>query len=390
MSSEEKNGDEKISQEDAQAETIDAPNDLDLSEVEEGAKTPEIEPPLKPLNETVSPRSKTKLRFKQKFILGLRETLLAFRNIDFKSVSPSGYAAAVILIIISAVLQFIDIRLDILVISFVLPSSPYLIPLSLLIAVILVILWSALGISFAGHFARFLVHNKMAKMLFTKGNVHYIEHVPEEEDKKGAGVLISKTISLIIVWASMAALLFSVAASVLSLILGDFDPANFIVLDSAQRNAIGLPKLDFIGSFITIAFQFTVIYFLSPLLLTVIIPIPWMLIDVRLKAFDEKKWKINWYIGQKVQQRTRNLVSIGAILALGASFPLYSRAEVILQMIALILVYMALPSVIIALLYLLLFQSRLKPEIIKACDVPYGKTKVELEEDDASVEELES
>ncbi len=309
----------------------------------------------------------------------LKEAILAFRDIDFKSVTPVGYAVAIILVLAFAWLQFITIRINVFDIQFILPSNPILIIISIIIAFLMLILWIAIGIQFAGPFSRILVKNKIVKLLFTKGDVHYIEYVPEKEQRFSFGHVISKFIALLIVWASMAATLFTTLAGLVSIIFKDFNPANFIVLDNAQRTAIGLNQIDLLGQILYILAQILVIYILSPLILTFIVPLPWMLIDVKLKAFNSKA-KINWYIGQKVQARARSIVSIAAIASVGASFALFTRIEVVLQMIALILVYMALPSIIVSLFYLLLFQSRFRKEITKACEVPFAITKVEVVE----------
>ncbi len=328
--------------------------------------------------------------YKQQFKKAYKEAILAFKDVNFKSVSPMTYLVTIFLLVAFATLQFLKINLTLPLLSFVLPSNPLLIPLSLFIALLLVITWIAMGLTFAGPFARFLVNNKIAKLLFTKGDVHYIEYVPEEEDIIGFGLVVAKTIALIIAWAAMAATLFSVIASLLSIVMSGFDPAGLIVLDPTQRQQLKLPQLDGFTGPLVFIFQLLIIYILSPLLVTIIVPIPWMLIDARLKAFDSKKSKVNWFIGLKVQQRTRSIVSIAAIVGLGASYAIINRLEVIFQMVAIILVYMALPSVIISFLYLLLFQSRLRQEIIEACGVPLGKTTVELIDNSQLQNDIES
>ncbi len=232
--------------------------------------------------------------------------------------------------------------------------------LSLGIAFTELYLWFLVGIQVTPRAAHYLVDNKILKLIFTKGQVHYLEYVPEEKRKIVLPHILNKYIALIIAWVSLSAFLLQIIAG----ILFGGDPSTILK-----------PGSDWLLFFI----RTLVIFFLVPIIFTLVYPVGWMLVDAKLKAYNSFT-KLNWLVGKKVVSLTAGIITVGSVVALGATAledPL-DKIQLILDLVIFCIVNISLTVTLIAIFYNIFFQGTFYRRIIDSIDVGFGITSVTL------------
>ncbi|MFX0207610.1 MAG: hypothetical protein ACFFDT_16605, partial [Candidatus Hodarchaeota archaeon] len=193
---------------------------------------------------------------KKGFFAYLKESIILFapKNIieGLKRVKVSAYILALILILIFLIIDFVSLPLEL-----VEPSGGVRTFYSIIISILITILWFTVGTWVGPNFGKILVTNKVVIKVWTKGNTHYFEKVSEKERNVKHSHLTSKFIALVIAWTSLAATLVSVW-------VGDGNIVDFVEDPS----------------FFELIIQFILVFVLSPLALTIFIPVSWMLLDV--------------------------------------------------------------------------------------------------------------
>ncbi|MHA2154272.1 MAG: hypothetical protein ACXABU_02955 [Candidatus Hodarchaeales archaeon] len=304
-------------------------------------------------------------QFQDHMIMTLKEMFKGLRHPEFKF-APSGIIIALVLSIIS-LFFFLGPYLfttggsrGIQLFSFTIYPNLIGIFISLGIALAELYLWFLVGIEVTPKAAHYLVDNKVLKLLFTKGHVHYLEFVPEEKRKITMPHILNKYIALIIAWVSLSAFLLQIIAG---------------ILFGGNPTSILNPGTDWLLFLI----RTMVIFLLVPLIFTLVYPVGWMLVDAKLKAYNSFT-KLNWLVGKKVVSLTAGIISVGAIVGLGATAlddPL-SQLQLILDLVIFCIINVSLIVTIIAIFYNIFFQGTFYRRIIDSLEVGFGITSVTL------------
>ncbi|NHJ01026.1 MAG: hypothetical protein EAX86_02740 [Candidatus Heimdallarchaeota archaeon] len=302
------------------------------------------------------------------FLLKVKEHMLETLKIMYNSMrypefkfTRSGLIISIILIIASALIFLIPLIIgEIKFLTFSIPANLLGIPISLLVAFLVIYLWFLLGLKVTPIIAHLLVDNKVLTLLFTKGNVHYVEYVPLEKRKIAFPHILNKYIALIVAWVSVSAFLLNLLAG----FVAGGDPR---LLVSPGEN---------IFFFIL---RTVVLFVFVPIIFTGLYPIGWMLIDAKLKAYNSVT-QLNWLIGKKVLNITAGIITIGSVLALGASVIEYFavRAQLIVDLLLFCVVNISLIVSLVTVFYNMFFQGKFYQNIIDSLNVGYGITSVTL------------
>ena len=200
-----------------------------------------------------------------------------------------------------------------------------------------------------------LVTNKILKIVLTKGDSHYFEKLGESERKIIPGLALNKFINLLLSWLAVSAFLIG----------GTIRLFNFPVTTFLTSN----------DDLLYVFLRYIFVLIISPILLLIVIPIPWMLIDTQLKNYSSGS-RLNNLVGRLVQQRVASLFAIGGVVSL---FLISATLETLIALIVFIIIFVGLPASLVALFYNLLFQMEFYDEFIKTIPVPYGLTQVIME-----------
>ncbi|MFW9991353.1 MAG: hypothetical protein ACFFD4_04775 [Candidatus Odinarchaeota archaeon] len=246
---------------------------------------------------------------------------------------------------------------------------------SLLIAAAIIALWFVIGQRYGPKIGYYLVENKILALIFVKGNKYYFEKVSEEAHKVSGPLILSRFIALFISWISISSSLVAIFGT---------SPLGGWLYTGARFDSSD-PIVNFLGDagIIGILLKFLLIMVMAPLILTLIIPITWLLVDVRLKALHTGSMT-NWYVGHKVQARLNSFVSIGALIALGGSVVISSISDIFNKLVTIIslvfycIFYISFPIIVIITIYSLLFHTTFYEKFLDAIPAPYGETKVEF------------
>ncbi len=304
-------------------------------------------------------------KIQKHMITTLKEMFNGLRHPEFKF-APSGIIISVVLSIIS-LFFFLGPYLfttgtsrGIELFSFTIYPNVIGILISFGIAFLEIYLWFLVGIEVTPKAAHYLVDNKILKLLFTKGHVHYLEYVPVEKRKIAMPHILNKYIALIIAWVSLSAFLLQLIAGI---ILG------------GNPSSILNPGRDWLLFLI----RTLVIFFLVPLIFTLVYPVGWMLVDAKLKAYNSFT-KLNWLVGKKVVNLTAGIITVGAIIGLGATAveDLLPKLQLIFDLVIFCVVNVSLIVTIIAIFYNIFFQGTFYRRIIDSIDVGFGITSVTL------------
>lgn len=292
-----------------------------------------------------------------KFILNEMVSTLKMREFSFER---SGIIISIILVLISLGLSIIPYFFDgqILIGDIILPFNPIGIPIGLLIAFIVIFLWFMVGYKVTPKAAHVLVDNKIVKLIFTKGHVHYLEYIPDEKRKIAMPHILNKYIALLIAWMSVSAFFISIFAGLLSKRVQDIvNPGDDIFLFLVRT---------------------LIIFVLVPLIFTLIYPLAWMLIDSKLKSYN-KFTKLNSLVGAKVSAITTGFITMGALIGLGADAlagnPI-GRVQLIVNLLLFCIINISLTVICVAIFYNIFFQGKFYNDIIEGIDIGFGITSV--------------
>lgn len=296
------------------------------------------------------------------------EALEIYKRIDLKVFKLSGLIFTSILIIIFLpfyLVKGVNFKLSGGATIPITTFDPIGLLLAFVIPIITMIVWWFLGTTYAPKLGALLTEKKIMNILITKGDIHYFEKVELHELRITPGVVISKFINLILAW-------FAVTAFLLGFLLQFFSSSatksKIITFFTTEWNSGPVYLFDYFLKII-------IIYILAPLLMSITIPIPWMLIDTRLKAYSSGT-KTNSFVGRAVQARLSPLFAIGGILTLVMQ---NLSLETLVGVIIFILAILALPSIIMVTLYNMLFQVKYYESFLKEIPVPFGTTSVQME-----------
>ena len=113
--------------------------------------------------------------------------------------------------------------------------------------------------------------------------------------------------------------------------------------------------------------------------MTITIPIPWMLLDTRLKAYSSGA-KINSFVGKVIQSRVNSLFAIGGIATLLIqNLSLNNFGSIILSAVFFVIGYLAFPTILMVTLYNMLFQVQYYESFLREIPVPFGTTRIDVE-----------
>ncbi|MFX0014868.1 MAG: hypothetical protein ACFFB2_00290 [Promethearchaeota archaeon] len=303
----------------------------------------------------------------------LKEMFRTLRHPEFKF-AVSGIIITIVLILIS--LWFLihtgvdpnaDPAIDLMKMNLL------SIPIGLLIAFMIIYLWFLLGFKITPRAAHYLVDNKLLKLFFTRGDIHYLEYIPVEKRKISMPHILNKYIALVLAWVSVSAFLFQLLANLFTSndpgkILNPEDPIIFLL-------------------------RTLVLFILVPLIFTLIYPLSWMLIDARLKAYNSAS-KLNWLVGTRVANLTGGFITIGSLVFIGADVlnSPQERGNLILGLVIFCLIHVSLIVILVSLFYNIFFYGKFYQRIIEDVEVGFGITDVTLvdEEGEALPKEPES
>ncbi|MFX0209471.1 MAG: hypothetical protein ACFFDT_26035 [Candidatus Hodarchaeota archaeon] len=312
-------------------------------------------------------QQQTKLQILGKYMVEtLREMYKSLRYPEFKF-AISGIATTVVLILVGLSFFIVPFLLDngngFQLASFRIPPNLIGVVVSIVIACVVIYLWFLLGLKVTPKAAHYLVDNKILKLVFTRGNVHYLEYIPLEKRKIAMSHILNKFIALLIAWVSVSAFLINLVAALI-----------------AEGNPIGI--INPAGSDIEIiAFiiRSIIIFILVPIVFTLIYPLGWMLVDAKLKAFHSGS-KLNWLVGQRVVNLTAGIITLGSLLALGADIirDFTTRLQLMIDLVLFCIVNISLVVIIISLFYNVFFQGKFYQMITDSIEVGFGITSVTL------------
>ena len=321
--------------------------------------TKSITPPFK---KDFDREGETKLQKTRNYMLStLKEKYTSLRHPEFKF-ARSGIIISIILLLISSFF-FIGPYFfsgGIKFASFNIYPNLLGIIISVIIAFVEIYAWFLVGIKVTPIAAHYLVDNKILKLIFTKGNVHYIEFVPEEKRKIAMPHVINKYIALIIAWVSLSAFMLQLIAGVIL---------------SGNPTRLLHPGNDLLLFLI----RTLIIFALVPAIFTLVYPVGWMLIDAKLKAYNSFS-KLNWLVGKKLINLTAGIITVGSIIGLGANIleETLERVQLVIDLILFCIINVSLIVALIAIFYNIFFQGTFYEHIVESIEIGYGVTDVRL------------
>lgn len=297
-------------------------------------------------------------------LLTFKDMYISLRHIEFKF-ARSGIAISVILVVISSFFflgPYLFSSNEITFVSFSIYPNIFGVFISFIIAFLEIYLWFLVGVKVTPVAAHYLVDNKILKLVFTKGNVHYVEFMPEEKRRIAMPHILSKFIALIIAWVSLSAFLLQLISGII--LSGDptkiLNPGNDLFLFIIRT---------------------LVIFAFVPAVFTLVYPVGWMLIDAKLKAYNSFS-KLNWLVGKKVINLTAGIITVGSIIGLGAAAEVFedplSRLQLIIDLVLFCIINVSLTVAIVAIFYNIFFQGIFYERIVKSINIGYGITDVTL------------
>ena len=331
----------------------------------EESKTPSEINEIAPVSIDQSPESKMK-RLGGHMKETLKEMFRTIRHPEFKF-AISGIIITIILILMSIwflIHRGVDLNAD----QLIDPTKMNLIGIliGLIIAFMVIYLWFLLGFKITPSAAHYLVDNKVLKLFFTKGDVHYLEYVPVEKRKIAMPNILNKYIALLLAWASVSAFIMNLLARLLT----EGDPTKFIT-----------PGDDILFFLL----QQIILFIFVPLIFTLIYPLAWMLIDARMKAYNSRT-KLNWLVGKKVGNLTGGFITLGSLFVLGAdaltASDIQSRATLMIELVLFCLINVSLIVILVSLFYNVFFYGKFYQRIIDGVEVGFGITAVTLVDED--------
>lgn len=313
----------------------------------------------------------------------IKRVISAYKNVTFSVFTPAGLVTSAVIILIFVVLNLIEFTLIVpftsLPIQLAFPN-PVFIVMAIIVAIYTTSLWYIIGTRWAPRVGTLLTEKKILNIIFTKGDIHYFEKTTEEELKILPSHIISKFINLLLSWLAVSAFVIGVLLPLGDIIIVAFGNPIGAFGNPNQDRMLRFFNPDF-GTFpIMYIYKLILIFVISPLLLSIVWPIPWMLIDTKLKSY-KSGLKLNFLVGKQLQSRLSAFFAVGGLVTLFITFATDIPAFInfIIAFLGFVLFFLGLPSAIIVLLYNLLFQVQYYESILTAIPVPFGSTKVEME-----------
>ncbi|MFX0050622.1 MAG: hypothetical protein ACFE8U_04950 [Candidatus Hermodarchaeota archaeon] len=299
----------------------------------------------------------------------LKEMYQSLRYPEFKF-AISGIIMAVVLVLVSILFFILPYLVNngepIQLPTFAIPPNLIGIPISLVLASLVIYFWFLLGFKITPKAAHYLVDNKFLKLVFTGGHVHYLEYVPLEKRKIAFPHILNKFIVLLIAWVSVSAFLLNLVAG----IIAEGNPTRILN-----------PGNDIIAFLV----REIILFIFVPLVFTLIYPLGWMLMDAKLKAFNSAT-KLNWLVGKKVANLTGGFITIASLFALGADAVLsaevagdiLARIQIIIDLVLFCIINVSLIIILVAIFYNIFFHGKFYQMIIDSIEVGFGITSVTL------------
>lgn len=234
---------------------------------------------------------------------------------------------------------------------------------SLLSAFVMMALWWMIGTRYAPKIGELLTEKKISNLLLTKGDMHYFEKVDEENLRITPINVISKFINLLLAWLAVTAFILGF---LLPLFSGSTSNAKLYSFFTAEFGS---------GSLIDYILKIIIVFVLAPLLMSITIPIPWMLIDAHLKSYNTNT-KTNAFVGRAIQTKLSPLFAIGGLITLIVQ---NISVDTIILIVIFAIAILAFPTIIMVTLYSMLFQVKYYESFLRKIPVPFGTTSVQME-----------
>ncbi|MFQ5980913.1 MAG: hypothetical protein ACE5OZ_22470 [Candidatus Heimdallarchaeota archaeon] len=304
----------------------------------------------------------SKEKLGKRFLTLVKESFLYFSPSNVKQgIKRFTIPSAIVSVLLIAIFLIVAlVELPILKDRYIQPD-PYRIPYSLGIAVIIMLIWFSMGVWAGPRFGRFLAQNIIGQKAITGSNSVYFEELTEKELKVGPGHILSRFISLLIAWTSISATLVSLVAG----FIYDSDPDR--LKEFLESSAL-----------LDILLKFLLILIIAPIVLTIFVPISWMLLDVHMKAWNKKK-RTAWYVGTKVENKTKGYIAAGAIIASAGAIGL-DQLDLVVTIFLLNMAWIGLACVLVVLQYSLLFHAGYREIFLETITIPFGLTELTLKD----------
>ncbi len=282
----------------------------------------------------------------------------SFENVKegIKRFTLPSFIISGVLIVIFLIVNLIE--LPVLKDHFIEPDG-YRIVYSIFIAVIITLIWFSVGVWVGPIVGRFLAQNSIGQRVITGSSTVYFEELEEEDLRIAPNFIFARFLNLLIAWTSISATLVSLMAQI------RYDG------DSEK-----LAKFLESGDLIEIILKILIVLIIAPLALTLFVPTSWMLLDVHMKAWNKKK-RTSWFVGTKVQNKTRSFIAIGAVVTSASAIGI-DQLELVVSIFLLIIAWVGMACVLVVLLYTLLFHAGYKEAFTETIKIPSGETSLDL------------
>ena len=316
--------------------------------------------------------------------LRLKESIEIYRKADLRVFTSPGLAISVGLILIFALLNLIPVNFPFFGLFTVkIPGNLVWFLLTTVLAVIgaffTMSIWYFLvvGTRLGPKLGALIVGNPILKALLLKGDQAYFEKLGESERKIGAPIVIGKLIALIIAWLSIVAFFISFFLQYLDILW--LPPIDYVTAGS-DLTSIRAQKLFDADLTNPAAYlvKVLIVLFLSPVVLSIVVPLPWMLIDSNLKSYASGP-RINNFVGRIVGQRISSVFFFAGLVSVISIVPATSLLPFLVSMIVFVLLFIALPASIVVFLYHILFNVQYYNVFVDLIPVPFGLTRVDMQ-----------
>lgn len=296
-----------------------------------------------------------------------------YRKATYKVFTTKGLIATFLLLIAFSTTYLMNETINLGSSSIILSQQdPIAIVVAIVSAILTMALWWILGVKYAPKLGSLLTEKKIMNILFTKGDFHYFEKVELENLRITPNTILNKFINLILSWFAVTAFL-----------LGFFLPLFYGATGSDKLYSFFTASL---GLSLAYILKLLIVFVFAPLLMSITVPIPWMLLDAQLKAYNSSN-RTNSFVGKAVQTRVNSLFAIGGIVTLLIQNLTFDN---IVTAIIFIFSFLAFPTILIVTLYNMLFRVQYYESFLKEIPVPFGKTRVEMETKFTKDEESEN
>ncbi|MHA2289866.1 MAG: hypothetical protein ACXABG_13865, partial [Promethearchaeota archaeon] len=207
----------------------------------------------------------------------LKDSISVYKESDIRVFTRAGLITSIFLIIFFGLIQFLNISFG----AYSLAKDSINVIIDLLLAFLSALFTSSMfwiiGKKYGPKIGNLLVTNKIAKIVLTKGDAHYFEKLGDSERKVIPGVAINKFINLLLTWLAVTAFLIGIFLPLLGSLLTPGENSEQSILRFLTAN---------FDDPLYYVIKLIFVLLLTPILLNIVIPIPWMLIDTQLKSYS--------------------------------------------------------------------------------------------------------